>query len=97
MKILIFIVTLISVFDVRKYVEIILSVVGNPKGRKTYSFEYNADWINSQEQMLLDPDIAWYKGRQYPNGKDNFDVFLDSMPDTWGRITNTDEKAQCHL
>jgi Uncharacterized protein related to capsule biosynthesis enzymes len=55
------------------------------KGRKAYSFEYNADWINSQEQMLLDPDIAWYKGRQYPNGKDNFGVFLDSMPDTWGR------------
>lgn len=55
------------------------------KGRKAYSFEYNADWINSQEQILLDPDIAWYKGRQYPNGKDNFGVFLDSMPDTWGR------------
>jgi len=55
------------------------------KGRKAYGFEYNADWINSQEQMLLDPDIAWYSGPQYPNGKENFGVFLDSMPDTWGR------------
>ena len=56
------------------------------KGRKAYSFEYNADWINSQEQMLLDPDIAWYSGPQYPNRKENFGVFLDSMPDTWGRM-----------
>ncbi|MGV8139942.1 MAG: type II toxin-antitoxin system HipA family toxin [Mangrovibacterium sp.] len=55
------------------------------KGRKAYSFEYDADWVNSQEQMLLDPDIAWYKGRQFPDGKDNFGVFLDSMPDSWGR------------
>ncbi|MDP4290941.1 MAG: HipA domain-containing protein [Bacteroidota bacterium] len=55
------------------------------KGRKAFSFSYDADWINSQEQLLLDPDIAWYSGQQYPNGKENFGVFLDSMPDTWGR------------
>ena len=35
--------------------------------------------------MLLDPDITWYTGPQYSNGKENFGVFLDSMPDTWGR------------
>lgn len=55
------------------------------KGRKAFSFSYDADWINSQEQLLLDPDIAWYGGQQYPNGKENFGVFMDSMPDTWGR------------
>lgn len=55
------------------------------KGRKAFSFSYNADWLNSREQMLLDPDIAWYSGQQYPNGKENFGVFLDSMPDTWGK------------
>ncbi len=55
------------------------------KGRKAFSFSYDADWISSQEQLLLDPDIAWYGGRQYPNGKENFGLFLDSMPDTWGR------------
>jgi len=55
------------------------------KGRKAFSFEYNAEWIKFQEQILLDPDILWYSGRQYPNRKDNFGVFLDSMPDTWGR------------
>lgn len=55
------------------------------KGRKAFSFAYDEEWIASREQLLLDPDIAWYGGRQYPNGKENFGVFLDSMPDTWGR------------
>ena len=55
------------------------------KGRKAFSFSYDADWIESQQQILLDPDIAWYGGQQYPNRKENFGAFLDSMPDTWGR------------
>lgn len=55
------------------------------KGRKAFSFSYDADWISSQEQLLLDPDIGWYSGQQYPNAKENFGVFLDSMPDSWGR------------
>lgn len=55
------------------------------KGRKAFSFSYDPDWIASDAQLLLDPDIAWYSGQQYPLGKENFGVFLDSMPDTWGR------------
>ncbi len=55
------------------------------KGKKAFSFSYDGDWLNSREQMQLDPDISWYKGQQYPIGKENFGVFLDSMPDTWGR------------
>jgi serine/threonine-protein kinase HipA len=55
------------------------------KGRKTFSFEYDKDWISSHEQMLLDPDFGWYSGPHYPNNKDNFGIFLDSMPDSWGR------------
>jgi serine/threonine-protein kinase HipA len=55
------------------------------KGRKAFSFEYDREWIDSKEQMLLDPDISWYSGTQYPNKKENFGVFMDSMPDTWGR------------
>ncbi len=55
------------------------------KGRKAFSFSYDAEWINSREQLLIDPDIVWYSGQQYPNAKENFGVFLDSMPDTWGR------------
>lgn len=55
------------------------------KGKKAFSFEYDKDWLKSKEQMLLDPDIQFYSGPQYPNNKENFGVFLDSMPDTWGR------------
>jgi serine/threonine-protein kinase HipA len=35
--------------------------------------------------ILLDPDIGWYTGGQFPNRKENFGVFMDSMPDTRGR------------
>jgi len=55
------------------------------KGRKAFSFEYNKEWIKSKEQILIDPDIGWYSGAQFPDKKDNFGIFLDSMPDTWGR------------
>ncbi len=55
------------------------------KGRKSFSFEYDSEWISSKEQLLLDPDLGWYSGQQFPNGKDNFGIFLDSMPDSWGR------------
>jgi serine/threonine-protein kinase HipA len=55
------------------------------KGKKAFSFAYDKAWLNSAEQFLLDPDIAWYAGAQYSNEKENFGVFLDSMPDTWGR------------
>jgi serine/threonine-protein kinase HipA len=64
------------------------------KGKKAFSFEYSTDWIQSKEQFLLDPDIGWYKGQQYPNGKENFGVFFDSMPDTWGRTLMKKRAAQ---
>ena len=64
------------------------------KGRKAFSFAYNPLWINSNEQLLIDPDIAWFTGNQYPNGKENFGVFLDSMPDTWGRTLMKRKAAQ---
>lgn len=55
------------------------------KGKKSFSFEYNKAWIQSEQQRLLDPDIQFFSGTQFPNGKENFGIFLDSMPDTWGR------------
>ena len=55
------------------------------KGKKAFSFEYDKDWIKCEQQLLLDPDIQFYSGPQYPNNKENFGVFLDSIPDTWGR------------
>ena len=55
------------------------------KGRKAFSFEYDKHWLNGRNLRLLDPDIAFFAGPQYPNNKANFGIFLDSMPDTWGR------------
>lgn len=64
------------------------------KGKKAFSFEYDKGWLKSKEQMLLDPDIQFYSGPQYPNNKENFGVFLDSMPDTWGRTLMKRRAAQ---
>jgi serine/threonine-protein kinase HipA len=64
------------------------------KGKKAFSFEYEKDCVQSKEQMLLDPDIEWYSGQQYPNRKENFGVFFDSMPDTWGRTLMKRRAAQ---
>jgi len=64
------------------------------KGRKAFSFEYDKNWISSKAQLVLDPDIAWFEGAQYPNGKENFGVFMDSMPDTWGKRLMEKKAAQ---
>jgi serine/threonine-protein kinase HipA len=64
------------------------------KGIKAFSFEYDRNWIKSEQQLLLDPDIQFYTGPQYPNNKENFGVFLDSMPDTWGRTLMKRRAAQ---
>jgi len=55
------------------------------KGKKAFSFEYDKYWLTTGAQRLLDPDITFYSGPQYPMGKENFGIFLDSMPDTWGK------------
>ncbi|WP_421794799.1 type II toxin-antitoxin system HipA family toxin [Haliscomenobacter sp.] len=64
------------------------------KGKKAFSFEYARDWVQSKEQLLLDPDIGWFSGPQFPNSKENFGVFLDSMPDRWGRTLMKRRAAQ---
>ena len=40
----------------------------------------------SKKASVLDPDLALYKGRQYPLGKNTFGIFADSSPDRWGRV-----------
>ena len=64
------------------------------KGRKAFSFEYDKEWIRSKPQMLLDPEIQWYTGLQFSNKEENFGIFLDSMPDTWGRTLMKKRVAQ---
>lgn len=64
------------------------------KGKKAFSFQYDKHWLKSGNQFLLDPDIQLYSGPQYPNQKENFGIFLDSMPDTWGRTLMKRRAAQ---
>ncbi len=64
------------------------------KGKKAFSFEYDKQWITTQERILLDPDLDWFSGPQYPNKKENFGMFLDSMPDSWGRTLMQRREAQ---
>jgi len=64
------------------------------KGRKSCSFEYDKLWLKGKNLFLLDPNIDFYTGLQFPVMKENFGVFLDSMPDTWGRTLMMKRAAQ---
>ncbi|MFK5982218.1 MAG: HipA domain-containing protein [Flavobacteriaceae bacterium] len=64
------------------------------KAKKAFSFEYNKEWLEKGLYQLLDPDIGFYSGPQYPTDKENFGIFLDSMPDTWGKTLMKRREAQ---
>ena len=64
------------------------------KGKKAFSFAYDQNWLKTESQRLIDPDIQFFSGMQFPNNKENFGVFLDSMPDTWGRTLMKRKAAQ---
>ncbi len=64
------------------------------KGRKSFSFEYHPEWLKSKPPLLLDLDLGWYPGPQFPAQKENFGAFQDSMPDTWGRTLMRRRQAQ---
>lgn len=64
------------------------------KGKKAFSFEYDRKWLKSKSQHLLDPDLDFFSGAQYPTNKENFGIFLDSMPDTWGKTLMKRRAAQ---
>ena len=64
------------------------------KAKKAFSFEYTREWLDKGLYQLLDPDIGFYSGPQYPTDKENFGIFLDSMPDTWGKTLMKRREAQ---
>lgn len=71
--------------EMEKPIEIGILTATQTKGKKTFGFEYNSEWIKNPNLFLLDPDLGHFSGTQYPSGKENFGIFMDSMPDTWGR------------
>lgn len=64
------------------------------KGKKVFSFEYDQNWLSTESQWMIDPDIQFFSGVQFPNNKENFGVFLDSMPDIWGQTLMKRKAAQ---
>jgi len=64
------------------------------KGKKAFSFEYDKIWLKSEQLQILDPEIQFFSGTQYASEKGNFGIFLDSMPDTWGRTLMKRRDAQ---
>lgn len=64
------------------------------KGRKAFSFSYDKQWLKSGHQFQLDPDLHLFSGPQFAHEKENFGLFLDSMPDTWGRTLMKRREAQ---
>ncbi|MBI3510085.1 MAG: HipA domain-containing protein [Bacteroidetes bacterium] len=56
------------------------------KGRRSFDFEFDHQWLKEQKPFLLDHDLTWHSGKQFPNGKTIFGMFYDAIPDTWGRV-----------
>jgi serine/threonine-protein kinase HipA len=63
-------------------------------GRKLFSFQFEKTCLENEKPILLDPDLIWNQGAQFPLGKSIFGVFNDSMPDTWGRTLMKRREAQ---
>lgn len=64
------------------------------KGRLNFSFEYDPEFLKTKQRILLDPNLVFFAGKQYPVKQQNFELFLDSMPDTWGRTLMQRRAAQ---
>lgn len=61
--------------------------VDTNNGREHFSFEYEKQWLSSHMNVMYDPDIQSYEGRQHLNGdKPIFGCFADAAPDRWGRM-----------
>ncbi|SFE97372.1 serine/threonine-protein kinase HipA [Chitinophaga sp. CF118] len=61
--------------------------VDQERGKETFSFNYDQEWLTSAIALKLDPDLDLFTGPQYVrNEKPNFGIFTDSSPDRWGRV-----------
>lgn len=72
-------------------------LVNRVRGKELFNFEYDSTWINSTNYFLLDPSLVKFTGKQFPVGSDNFGVFFDSMPDSWGKKLMIRKAAQSNL
>jgi len=64
------------------------------RGKLSFSFEYDPLYLKSDQRFILDPDLGFFTGKQYTVNRQNFGLFLDSMPDTWGKTLMKRRAAQ---
>ena len=56
------------------------------RDREAVTFEYDVDWLNSDQRFSLEPALATGSGIFHPGaGREMFGSIGDSAPDTWGR------------
>jgi serine/threonine-protein kinase HipA len=56
------------------------------KGKESFSFEFDKDWLKHGHLPKLDPDLPLVRGKSFLQpGKPNFGIFSDAAPDRWGR------------
>lgn len=61
--------------------------VQDGRGSENISFEFDELWLSKNNlNLMIDPDLQLYQGRQYPINKAIFGIFADSSPDRWGRV-----------
>ncbi|MCH8475722.1 MAG: type II toxin-antitoxin system HipA family toxin [Opitutales bacterium] len=56
------------------------------RGEEVLSFAYEEEWLLRPQPFLLDPRLQFVHGRQYAEKDHPFGLFLDSVPDRWGRL-----------
>lgn len=57
------------------------------RGEEVFSFAYDPLWLQADTKELLpEPYLYPFSGRQYKDKGELFGVFTDSCPDRWGRL-----------
>ena len=56
------------------------------RGREVVTVSFDQDWLVSHRTLMLDPDLAPFRERQYPpSDRFLFGFLSDAAPDRWGR------------
>lgn len=55
------------------------------RGSESFSFKFDAAWLDKYHKLILNDDLKSYPGIQYPKPGSLFGCFSDALPDRWGR------------
>ena len=78
----------IFVYDSFQFSEPVLMgvlYIDSQRGNESCSFEYAHSWLRQAFlDILIDPELFYYEGRQFPSGKKMFGVFCGRLPGPLG-------------